>query len=126
MFYNEGNGGSFSITATPTLAGLSNFSLSAPTAGEYGGVLFFQAHGVSNTGTFLANLLQGSQMVGGIYMPNALVSYGVGAVSAANGCNFLVADRIQFTAQILSTISNNYSTLENGSPLGGDTSALVQ
>lgn len=126
MFYNEGDAGSFSLTATPPLLGLSNFNLSAPTSGEYGGILFFQAHGVTNTGTFLVSLLQGSSMNGGIYMPDALVSYGVGVLSTAHTYNFLVSDRIQFTAQILSTFGNDYSTLESGSPLNGDASALVE
>jgi Flp pilus assembly protein TadG len=126
MFYNEGNAGSFSITASPPLLGLSTFNMTAQTSGEYGGVLFFQAHGVTNTGTFLVSLLQGSSMNGGIYMPDALVSYGVGVISGAQGYNFLVADRIQFTAQVLSTFTNDFSTLQNGSPLGGDTSVLVQ
>ncbi|MEZ2347768.1 pilus assembly protein TadG-related protein [Terriglobus sp. RCC_193] len=126
MFYNEGDGGSFSITATPALLGLSTYQLTAPTSGNYGGILFFQAHGVTNTGTFLVNLLQGSRMDGVIYMPDALVTYGVGAVAGVSRFNGIVADRIQFTAQILSTIGNDYSTLQSGSPLGGDHSELVQ
>jgi hypothetical protein len=126
MFYNEGDGGSFSITATPALLGLSTYQLTAPTSGNYGGILFFQAHGVTNTGTFLVNLLQGSKMDGVIYMPDALVTYGVGAVAGVSRFNGIVADRIQFTAQILSTIGNDYSTLQSGSPLGGDHSELVQ
>ncbi|MDE1155949.1 MAG: Tad domain-containing protein [Acidobacteriaceae bacterium] len=126
MFYNQGNAGSFSITGFPPLIGLSSVTLSAPTSGPYGGILFFQAHGVTNTGTFLISLLEGSHMNGGIYMPDALVSWGVGVISGARSYNFIVADRIQFTANILSVINNDYSTLQNGSPLNGDTSFLVQ
>ncbi len=126
MFYNEGNAGSFSITAMPALLGLSTFQLTAPTRGNFGGILFYQAHGVTNTGTFLVNLLQGSRMDGVIYMPDALVTYGVGVVAGASKFNGIVADRVQFTAQILSTLGNDYSSLQSGSPLGGDHSELVQ
>jgi hypothetical protein len=125
-FYNEGDAGSFSLTANGLPLQLSNFQLSAPTSGDYGGILFYQAHGITNTGTFLVNLLQGSEMDGVIYMPDALVTYGVGAVAGAQKYNGIVADRVQFTAQILSIISNDYSSLQSGSPLGGDHSELVQ
>jgi hypothetical protein len=126
MFYNQGNAGSFSITATPALLGLSAFNLTAPTSGQYGGVLFFQAHGVTNTGTFLANLLQGSKLDGFIYMPDALVTYGVGAIASASSYSGIVADRIQFTGQVLSTVANDQSTLQSGTPLNGDASVMVQ
>jgi Flp pilus assembly protein TadG len=125
MFYNQGNGGSFSITA-PSIIGLSQFTMTAPTNGEYGGILFFQAHGVTNTGTFLVNLLQGSKMNGVIYMPDALVTYALGVVSGAANYNGIVADRVQFTGQVLSTLANDYSSLQSGSPLNGDHSSLVQ
>jgi hypothetical protein len=125
MFYNEGNAGSFSLTATAPV-GLSNFNLSAPTTGEYGGVLFFQAHGIQNTGTFLASLVQGSSMNGFIYMPDALVTYGVGVISSAQHYNGIVADRVQFTANVLSTFANDYSTLQSGTPLNSDYSVMVQ
>jgi len=123
MFYNEGPVGSLAITA-PALLGLSNVNLSAATTGEYGGVLFFQAHGVSTSGVFVANLLQGSKFNGAIYMPDALVSYGVGAVSS--DYNILVAKDINFSVTALSTFGNNYATLQSGSPLGGDNTVLVQ
>jgi Flp pilus assembly protein TadG len=122
-FYNSGTSGSFSITV-PAALGLTTFNLSAPTSGQYGGVLFFQAHGDTATGTFLVSLLQGSKLQGAIYMPDAQVSYGVTAVAASY--NILVAKDIQFTAPILSTFGSDYSTLVNGSPINGDTAALVQ
>lgn len=125
-FYNEGDAGSFSLTASSLPLQLSNFQLTAPTTGNYGGILFYQAHGITNTGTFLVNLLQGSRMDGVIYMPDALVTYGVGAVAGASHYNGIVADQVQFTAQILSLIANDYSSLQSGSPLGGDHSELVQ
>jgi Flp pilus assembly protein TadG len=123
MFYNEGAQGSLSVTA-PAVLGLSNFSLTAPTTGTYAGVLFFQAHGVTASGTFVANLLSGSALTGAIYEPDALVTYGVGAINSTY--NILVAKDIQFNVNVLSTIGSNYAALQSGSPLGGDTSVLVQ
>jgi Flp pilus assembly protein TadG len=125
-FYNEGNGGGFSLTTPSLPLGLSNFNMSAPTSGEYGGILFFQAHGVTNTGTFLATLLTGSGFNGVIYEPDAMVTYGVAAISTAGSYNGLVADKLQFNANVLSTFTNDYSTLQAGSPLNGDRSTLVQ
>jgi len=125
-FYNEGDAGSFSFSANSLPLQLSNFQLSAPTSGDYGGILFYQAHGITNTGTFLISLLKGSSMDGVIYMPDALVTYGVGVISGASKYNGIVADRVQFTANILSVINNDYSTVQSGSPLGGDHSELVQ
>ena len=130
MFYNEGSitnpsasVGGFSITA-PAAVGLSNVSLSAATSGEYGGVLFFQAHGITTSGTYLANVLQGSKLEGAIYEPDAKVAYAVGAISS--NYNILVAKDLNFTGQILSVFGSNYSALANGSPLQSDVAVLVQ
>lgn len=125
-FYNEGDAGSFSLTAGALPLQLSNFQLTAPTSGNYGGILFWQASGVQNTGTFLATLLQGSRVDGVIYMPSALVTYGVSVLGGASKYNGIVADRVQFTANVLSVISNDYSTLQSGAPFNGDRSELVQ
>ena len=130
LFYNEGSTtnagasvGGFSLTA-PAAVGLSNVSLSAATSGEYGGVLFFQAHGISTSGTFLANVLQGSRIEGAVYEPDAKIAYAVGAISS--NYNILVAKDINFTGQILSVFGSNYSALSNGSPLQSDVTVLVQ
>jgi hypothetical protein len=123
MFYNEGTVGGFSITA-PSALGLSNFNLAAPTSGAYGGMLFFQAHGTTAQGTFLLSLLQGSEVQGAIYEPDAVVNYGVSAVTTSY--NILVAKDLQFPAAVLSVFGSDYSSLSSGSPLNGDTSILVQ
>ncbi|GGH06237.1 pilus assembly protein TadG-related protein [Silvibacterium dinghuense] len=129
-FYNEGNinspstsVGGFSITAPATL-GLTSFSLTAPTSGEYGGMLFMQAPNVTTTGTFVADLLVGSKMEGAVYEPDAMVSYGVAAIS--DNYNILVAKDIEFNVTIISSFGNNYATLQSGSPLNGDDVSLVQ
>jgi Flp pilus assembly protein TadG len=123
MFYNEGNAGGFSVNV-PSILGLSSFSLTAPTSGEYGGVLFFQAHGVTNTGVFLADLLSGSVLSGVVYEPDAQVTYGVSAIAAAS--NGVVAKDIQFTVGLLSAFGAGAATEQSGSPFGGDRAALVQ
>jgi len=126
-FYSEGGSTSaingFSITAPSTL-GLSNFNLSAPTSGEYGGVLFFEAHGNTSQSSFLLGLAQGGSLNGAIYAPSSTVSYGVSALSSSY--NILVAKDISFAAGIASSFGDDYSTLDSGSPLNGDNVALVQ
>lgn len=127
MFYNEGTQGGFSVTepvSGGSLVSLSNISLSAPTSGQYAGVLFFQAHGSTASGVFLANLLQNSKLEGAIYLPDASVSYGVSAISSAY--NILVAKDIHLNVAIASTFGNDYSGLQGGSPLNGNDVALVQ
>jgi hypothetical protein len=122
-FYNYGPIGGISITA-PTTLGLSNFSLTAPSSGVYGGVLFMQDPGNTSSGTFVASLLGPSKLEGAIYLPSASASYGVGAVSSAY--TILVAKSIQFNVAVLSQFGNDYSALDVGSPLNGDRAALVQ
>jgi hypothetical protein len=126
-FYNEGPTGGFSVTEPVTggsLVSLSNISLSAPTTGEYSGILFFQEHGVSSTAAFLANLLQNSKLEGAIYIPDGDVSYGVSAISSAY--NILVAKDIHLNVAVLSTFGDDYSGLEYGSPLNGNNVSLVE
>jgi Flp pilus assembly protein TadG len=122
-FYNTGPFGGYSITA-PAALGLSNVNLSAPATGTYGGMLFMQDKGNTSTGTFVANLLQGSKLEGAVYIPNASVAYGVGAISS--NYNILVAKDIAFNVAVASTFGNNYAALGIGSPLNGDAAVLVE
>lgn len=126
-FYNEGSQGSISVVEPLTggsLLSLSNISLSAPTSGTYSGILFFQEHGVTNTGVFVANLLNSSKLEGAIYLPDGDVSYGVNAASSAY--NILVAKDIHLNVDVLSAFGNDYSGLAGGSPLEGNNVTLVQ
>jgi Flp pilus assembly protein TadG len=127
LFYNEGPVGSISVVepaAGGPILSLANIDLTAPSSGEYGGVLFYQAPGVTAPATFIADLDQTSNLQGAIYLPNGSVNYAVSAISSSY--NILVAYDITLTAQVLSQFGNDYSTLENGSPLNGDSSSLVQ
>jgi len=126
-FYNEGSHGSISVVEPLTggsFLSLSNISLSAPTSGTYSGILFFQAHGVSNTGVFVANLINNSKLEGAIYLPDGDVSYGVNAASSSY--NILVAKDIHLNVNVLSAFGDDYSGLAGGSPLEGNNVALVQ
>jgi hypothetical protein len=122
-FYNYGPVGSITITA-PAALGLSNFALSAPTSGLYGGVLFFQDPGNTTPGILLANLVGAGKLEGAIYLPNASLSYGVAAISSAY--TILVARSIQFNVAVFSQFGSNYSSLDFGSPLNGDKVSIVQ
>lgn len=126
-FYNEGPTGSISVTepvSGGSILSLSNVTLTAPTGGTYAGILFFQAHGVTQSGVFLASLLEMSNLQGAIYLPDASVTYGVSAISSAY--NILVAKDIYLTATVASSFGNDYSSLSGGSPLNGNDVALVQ
>ena len=129
MFYNQGNVtnpatsvGDFSITAPLPI--VNSTSLSAATSGTYGGVLMWQAKGVSTTGTYIGSLLGGGKFEGAVYEPSAKVTYAVAALTSSY--NILVADQLNFTGQVLSTIGSNYAALSNGSPLQSDTAVLIQ
>jgi hypothetical protein len=132
-FYNAGNKGGFSLTGAALGPIVGGVNFSAPTSGEYGGILFYQPSFGSPgdqtknpTGTFLVNALTGQGINGVVYEPGARVVYGVAILSTAGAYNGIVADNIQFTLPILSTINNDYSTLLAGSPFNGDRSFLVQ
>jgi Flp pilus assembly protein TadG len=126
-FYNEGTQGSISVVEPVTggsFLSLANIALSAPTSGTYSGILFFQAHGVTNTGVFVGNLINNSKLEGAIYLPDGDVSYGVNAASSSY--NILVAKDIHLNVNVLSAFGNDYSGLAGGSPLEGNNVALVQ
>lgn len=120
-FYSEG--GPSTITVPETL-GLSNFNLSAPTSGEYSGVLFYQPSSNTSADTFLVSLAQGGVFNGALYTPDATLNYGVTALSSSY--NIIVARDITFLATVASSFGNDYSGLDTGSPLNGDDNTLVQ
>jgi hypothetical protein len=103
---------------------LGNVALIAPSSGTYTGILFYQAPGVTVSGSFLANLLTASDLQGAIYLPSASVSYAVSAGSSAY--NILVAKDINLTLAVASSFGDDYSSLQGGSPLNGDNATLIQ
>lgn len=125
MFYNEGPTGSLNVSLGSIL-GLSTFNLTAPTTGNYAGILFFQPSNVTVSGSFGATLLSSQSMNGAIYAPGALISYGVNALSSPSSYNIVVAKDIDLVAGVLTSFGNDYSSLPAGSPLNGDDAVLVQ
>ncbi len=121
-FYNVGPIGGFNINAAP--AGLSNVSLSAPSGGPYGGILFFQDPGNASPGTSSVNLLGGSKLEGAWYLPAASLTYGVAAASSTY--NIIVAKDINFAITLATTFGNDYSALSAGSPINGNQVLLAQ
>lgn len=128
MFYSEGPAPSagaqgFNINLP---AVLGTFNLSAPTSGEYAGVLFFQPADNTAQDSFLISiqLLSLGSMDGAIYAPGARVFYGVSIIAGNN--NILVAKDISLLGGILTTFGNPNTNSPIGSPLVGDDAVLVQ
>lgn len=122
-FYNYGPSGGITFIAPSALGLVGNVSLTAPTSGEYGGMLFMQDPSNTNAATLIASGPWGSKLQGAFYFPNAAVNYAVDGVGAYN---ILVAKDIHFLAVLGSQFNSDYSTLNSGSPLNGDAAVLVQ
>jgi Flp pilus assembly protein TadG len=122
-FYNDGPSGSISFLAPSVLGLLGSVSLTAPTSGEYGGMLFMQDPGNTTPSTIIASGPWGTKLQGAFYFPNATVNYAVDGVASYN---ILVAKDIVFLAVLGSSFGNDYTSLDAGSPLGGDSAVLVQ
>jgi hypothetical protein len=104
-FYLSGAGGAVNFNATQT------FDLSAPTAGAYAGILFYQSPG--NTSTATINGAGGSELQGGFYFPNAhLIMNGAGTGAAYM---IFVVQSLAFNTNI--SFLSDYSSLPNGSPI---------
>jgi hypothetical protein len=83
-------------------------TLSAPTSGNYSGVLFYG----DRTGTSASSTFNGtatSLLTGAIYFPRQQVNY-LGNFSGKNGCTQVVADTIQW--------SGNSSINQDCTPFG--------
>jgi hypothetical protein len=127
-FYNYGPIGGVNFVASSVTLG--TVSLTAPTSGTYGGILFFQDPGNTTPDVIAANSSWNTTLEGAYYFPTALVTC---AVTGPAKYNILVAKDILFAALSFpmgslnsTSFSNNYSALTNGSPLAGGGSVLVQ
>jgi len=75
--------------------GTADINLSAPTGGDYPGVLFFQDR--NDTGyTHTINGSSTSTLQGAVYMPSSHVRM-LGTGASAGGCLQLIADTIEFS-----------------------------
>jgi hypothetical protein len=94
-----------SSPATINLAGGSTVTLTAPTSGDFAGIVIYQDRAATNPST--NNVLNGgSDMIlqGGVYIPNQSLEYIGDNSSASNTCVILVAHTIMFNGN--STIYN--------------------
>jgi len=110
MFYDVGGSSYGSID----LSGADVVNLSAPTSGTYSGILFFQDRSVplGSSGSKITGST-GSTFDGAIYFSTTSVTYG--GSSSSGGYTIIVADTVSISGN--STLSDNYSSLQNGSPI---------
>lgn len=94
----SGSGVTFYLANNANLSfnGNASLSLSAPTSGAYGGVLFFGSRGNSASASVTLNGAAGSSMTGAIYFPSQDVSY-LGNMQGANGCTQVVARTVTWS-----------------------------
>jgi hypothetical protein len=90
-----GNGATFLVKGTVTLAGSVVLNLTAPTSGAYSGLVFFgdrdaDLESVKITGA------SGSIIQGAVYFPTGKLEY-TGSSAAGNGCTQIIANQITFT-----------------------------
>lgn len=74
--------------------GTATLNLSAPTTGDYKGILIFGDR--ASTGTTVLNGTAASRLTGAIYMRNRTVRY-LGNYSGTDGCTQLVAYRVEWS-----------------------------
>jgi hypothetical protein len=77
-----------------SMNGNGTVNLTAPTSGDYAGVLFFGDRSVAASSTF--NGTADSSLVGAIYLPKQTVSYN-GDFTAPDGCTQVVANSISWS-----------------------------
>jgi hypothetical protein len=93
----KGSGVTFYLTnsATADLNGNAEVDLSAPTSGDYSGMLFF-GDPANHDGKNKFNGTAKSTMTGALYFPSQEVDY-QGNFSGANGCTQIVANTVEWT-----------------------------
>ena len=110
MFYLNGGAVAFNNS--------QQINLSAPTAGAYAGILFFQRKG--NTAAATVTGAGGSNLTGGLYFPGATINLN----GAINNPNYLIVVAKTINVNTNVTTQSSYLSLPNGSPIKAAT--LVQ
>jgi hypothetical protein len=103
MFYM--NGGAVTFTNSQQI------HLSAPTAGAYAGILFFQRKGNTAPATFTG--AGGSNLTGGLYFPGTTINLN----GAINNPAYLIIVAKTINVNTNVTSQSNYNSLPNGSPI---------
>jgi hypothetical protein len=94
--------------------GGSTVSLSAPAAGPYAGVLFFEDRNAPTGYTHYMTGSASTRFEGAVYLPRNEMKYSGGS-SGVSPYTVLVADTIEFTGH--SYFEDNYSDVSGGSPV---------
>jgi hypothetical protein len=121
-----GNGVTIFLTGTAsgasgyrgaTISGGATAQLTAPTSGDYEGILFFEDRNVAlSTGLAQTSQVTGSSssyFTGAMYFPTTKLIYSGGSSLAAY--TIIVAYKLEVSGP--STINDNYSTLADGPPI---------
>jgi hypothetical protein len=104
-----------------TSNGAASMNLTAPTTGTYAGILFFQAHG--DTDTFILDSNTTSVAQGTFYLPDGPLTINGGANLAAY--ELLDVHDLTVDSGVNLVIGTNYSSLPNGSPLGAASAQAI-
>jgi hypothetical protein len=129
-FFNSGTGSGSCTTCYGAIT--DNFAttthLSAPTTGNYAGILFFQDRNNPQAATFEANFSFGSGTAatdGGFYFPDAQVNFDFNFGNAAE-YTWVIANVVNWGVANF-TFNNNYASLPGGvSPLPVGQAALIE
>jgi Flp pilus assembly protein TadG len=118
-FYNYGPFGGLNLVASSVL---SSINLSAPSSGDFSGILYYQDPGNNTLAVVtVPPLLSTGVIQGGYYIPSASLNY---VLATPGSYSVIVAKDINFVAT--ATINDDFSSLTNGSPINGDYDQLVQ
>ncbi len=126
-FYNLGPSGGVTFGFSSFTFGGVN--LVAPTSGVYSGILFFQDPGNTAQATIIGSSSWNTVLEGAYYFPKGKVVF---ALDGPANYNILVAYDIEFavltfgSTTLTSGVKSNYSSLANGSPVGGSGAVMVQ
>jgi hypothetical protein len=101
-----------------TISGGATAKLTAPTSGDYAGVLFFEDRNIpwTSVGSSQTSQVTGSSssyFTGAMYFPTTKLIYSGGSALAAY--TTIVAYKLEVSGP--STINDDYSSLTNGSPI---------
>ncbi|MDE3202451.1 MAG: hypothetical protein KGN79_16190 [Acidobacteriota bacterium] len=111
-----GNGVTFYFASgSMTANGNGTVDLVAPTTGTYAGILYYQAHG--DTSAAIVNGSSSSVWQGAFYVPSAQLTVNGGANLAAY--TIMVVNTLIVNGSDNFTLGNDFSSLPNGSPVGG-------
>jgi Flp pilus assembly protein TadG len=112
MFYNT-QGGGYSYGEI-SISGSTTVNLSAPTSGQYAGILFFQDRSIptSAKGSTITGS-SGSTFDGSFYFPTTSLTYG--GSSSADGYTIIVGYDVSVSGN--SVLGDNYSSLGGNDPI---------